>query len=59
MSTKKKKQPVVLKGKLDASKEVKALAREQVGQVKSSRPIEPKQQRKKPKYPERFDENGG
>ena len=53
----KKKAPIAIQGKLDANKEVKALAREQVGQVKASRPIEPKQTRKKPKYPERFEES--
>lgn len=48
---------IEIKGKLDASKEVKALAREQVGRVKASRPIEPKQSRKKPKYPEKFEDS--
>lgn len=52
-----KKAPVRIQGKLDANKEVKALAREQVGQVKATRPIEPKSVRKKPKYPERFEES--
>jgi len=33
------------------TKEVKALAREQVGQVKSVRVIEESPKRKKPKYP--------
>jgi hypothetical protein len=34
----------------DQSKEVRKLARERVGTVKSSRPIEPKEARKKPKH---------
>jgi hypothetical protein len=33
----------------DQSREVRKLARERVGQVKSSRPIEPKESRRKPK----------
>ncbi len=36
--------------KFDAGKEVKAIARERVGRVKSARVIEPKSTRK-PKYP--------
>jgi hypothetical protein len=36
--------------KFDQSKEVRAIARERVGKVKPSRPIVPKQQRKKPKH---------
>ena len=38
----------------DQKKEVRKLARERVGTVKASRPIEPKDTRKKPKYPERI-----
>jgi hypothetical protein len=34
----------------DQKKEVRKLARERVGIVPASRPIEPKQARKKPKY---------
>ena len=37
------------------TKEVKALAREQVGQIKSVRVIEESPKRKKPKYPEPFE----
>lgn len=33
-----------------AAKEVRAIARERVGKVKPARPIEPKQDRKKPKH---------
>ncbi len=36
--------------KFDQPKEVRAIARERVGSVKPSRPILPKQQRKKPKH---------
>ena len=35
----------------DQKKEVRKLARERVGIVKASRPIEPKDARKKPKHP--------
>ncbi|MDZ4798179.1 MAG: hypothetical protein SGI92_08460 [Bryobacteraceae bacterium] len=45
----------------DQSAEVRKLARERVGIVKASRPIEPKDTRKKPKYkkpPEAADEGG-
>jgi hypothetical protein len=38
------------KKKFDVNKEVRKLARERVGRVPSSRPIQPKQLRKKPKY---------
>lgn len=41
----KRKQPV-----FDQEKEVRAIARERVGPVKASRPILPKDQRKKPKH---------
>jgi len=34
----------------DVKKEVRKLARERVGTVRSSRPIEPKSERKKPKH---------
>jgi len=34
----------------DQKKEVRAIARERVGSVKASRPIVPKDSRKKPKY---------
>jgi hypothetical protein len=34
----------------DQKKEVRAIARERVGTVKASRPIVPKDSRKKPKY---------
>jgi hypothetical protein len=36
--------------RFDQSKEVRALARERVGPVKPSRPVQPKTSRKKPKY---------
>jgi hypothetical protein len=42
----KRKQPA----KFDQEKEVRAIARERVGTVKPSRPIVPKDQRKKPKH---------
>ena len=35
----------------DQKNEVRKLARERVGTVKASRPIEPKDARKKPKHP--------
>jgi len=38
------------KPRFDVPKEVKKLARERIGRVPSSRPIEPKVQRKKPKH---------
>lgn len=41
----KRKKPV-----FDQEKEVRAIARERVGPVKASRPIPPKDQRKKPKH---------
>lgn len=37
----------------DQKNEVRKLARERVGIVKASRPIEPKDVRKKPKHPKR------
>ena len=40
------------KKKFDLDKEVRKLARERVGQVPASKPIIPKQLRKKPKYKE-------
>jgi hypothetical protein len=39
----------------DQKSEVRKLARERVGTVKASRPIEPKDARKKPKHPKRPD----
>lgn len=41
--------------KFAKTKEVKALAREQIGIIKSVRVLEEPAKRKKPKYPERFD----
>jgi hypothetical protein len=38
------------KKKFDASKEVRAIARERVGTVKPSKVIVPRQERAKPKY---------
>ena len=38
------------KKKFDAAKEVRAIARERVGTVPSSKPIAPKSERKKPKH---------
>jgi hypothetical protein len=38
------------KPRFDQSKEVRALARERIGPVKSSRPVQPKTSRKKPKH---------
>jgi hypothetical protein len=38
------------KKKFDVKKEVRAIARERVGQVPPSKPIQPKQLRKKPKH---------
>ena len=38
------------KAKFDQKKEVRAIARERVGAVKPSHPIEPKDRRKKPKH---------
>ena len=40
----------------DVSKEVKAIARERVGTVPSSKTIEPKSSRKKPKHKKPVDE---
>lgn len=40
------------KKRFTKTKEVKALAREQVGQIKSVRVMEEPAKRKKPKYPE-------
>jgi hypothetical protein len=40
------------KPKFDQHKEVRAIARERVGTVKSARVIEPKAKRKKPKHKE-------
>jgi hypothetical protein len=41
---------VARKKRFDVRKEVRKLARERVGVVPASKPIEPKQLRKKPKY---------
>ena len=41
--------------KFDQKKEVRALARERIGTVKSARVIVPKSERKKPKYKEPLD----
>ena len=38
------------KKKFDVKREIRAIARERVGVVPSSKPIEPKGNRKKPKY---------
>ena len=38
------------KKKFDVKKEVRKLARERVGQVRPTHPIQPKQLRKKPKH---------
>ena len=35
----------------DRKKEVRAIARERIGNVKPARPIEPKDARKKPRHP--------
>ncbi len=51
MATKKRKAAK----KFAKTKEVKALAREQVGLIKSVRVLDESPKRKKPKYPERFD----
>jgi len=40
----------------DVAKEVKAIARERVGRVPASKPIEPKATRKKPKHKKPPDE---
>jgi hypothetical protein len=40
----------------DAGKEVKAIARERVGTVPATKPIEPKSSRKKPKHKKRAEE---
>jgi hypothetical protein len=42
----------------DQKKEVRKLARERVGTVPASRPIEPKEQRKKPKHKKPIDTSG-
>lgn len=44
------------KKKFDLKKEVRKLARERVGPVPATRPIEPKRIRKKPKYKKPFTE---
>jgi len=40
----------------DITTEVKAIARERIGRVKPSHPIEPKSARKKPKYKKQIEE---
>jgi hypothetical protein len=42
----------------DASKEVRAIARERVGPVPSGKTIEPKSSRKKPKHKKKVEEEG-
>ena len=44
------------KKKFSLTKEVKAIARERVGRVPASQPIEPKPSRKKPKHKKRAQE---
>jgi hypothetical protein len=44
--------------RFDQKKEVRKLARERVGTVPASRPIEPKEARRKPKHKKRLDEEG-
>jgi len=44
------------KPRFDQKKEVRKLARERVGTVKPSRPIQPKTSRKKPKYKKPIEE---
>jgi hypothetical protein len=52
----KRKPPKTGPAKFDQEKEVRAIARERIGTVKPSRPILPKDQRKKPKHKKRIDE---
>jgi len=40
------------------AKEVKAIARERVGRVPASKPIQPKSMRKKPKHKKPWEEEG-
>lgn len=44
--------------RFSAAKEVKAIARERVGPVKATKPIQPKSLRKKPKYKKPPGEDG-
>ena len=44
------------KDRFDLATEVRAMARERVGQVKPSHPIEPKSTRKKPKHKKQIEE---
>lgn len=44
------------KKKFELVKELKAIARERVGRIPAAKPIEPKASRKKPKHPNRVDE---
>jgi hypothetical protein len=46
------------KKKFSLAKEVKAIARERVGPVPASQPIEPKSSRKKPKHKKKVAEEG-
>ena len=45
-----KRRKKALAAKFDQKKEVRAIARERIGTVKSGRVIVPKSERKKPKY---------
>ena len=45
------------KPKFQVEKEIRKLARERVGTVPASRPIIPKQARKKPKHKKQLEEN--
>ena len=45
------------KVKFDLGKEVRAIARERVGQVPAAKPIEPKSSRKKPKHKKPLEED--
>ena len=44
------------KERFDLGREVKAIARERVGPVPASKPIEPKLERKRPKHKQRLEE---
>ena len=44
------------KKKFELQKEIKAIARERVGPVPTTKPIEPKSSRKKPKHKKRAEE---
>jgi hypothetical protein len=45
------------KKKFELAREVKAIARERVGRVPATKPIEPKESRKKPKHKKRIEED--